>query len=174
MVRRSRPAATHPRLPDRAGRRAKRDQGAAAVEFALVTPPLLLLLFGIVQYGYGFFQLQAAQAAVREAARTASVGIDACTGAAGTLTSWDEVVDSATTGNGLSPVDVTRATLTFDNPDVTAPAAPVRGDTVTAEITYTPGLRFPLVPFPDSITRRATTTVEDVGGLAVASCLRSP
>ena len=49
------------------------DQGAAMVEFALVLPILLILLFGIIDFGLYFYNdLQLTQAA-RDAARYASV-----------------------------------------------------------------------------------------------------
>jgi Flp pilus assembly protein TadG len=53
---------------------ADRDAGAAAVEFALVAPLLILLMFGILGLGWGLWERQAAQAAVREVARLASEG----------------------------------------------------------------------------------------------------
>jgi Flp pilus assembly protein TadG len=41
-----------------------RDRGAAAVEFALVLPLLVMILFGIMEFGYAFFiQAQVAGAA---------------------------------------------------------------------------------------------------------------
>lgn len=50
------------------------DAGAAAVEFALVLLLLAMLLFGIVQYGYTFFEyIQVAQSA-REAVRWGALG----------------------------------------------------------------------------------------------------
>lgn len=54
----------------------QRDDGAAAVEFAIVSTLLLTILFGILQYGFLFFQILSAQQAVGEAAaltRTAVV-----------------------------------------------------------------------------------------------------
>ena len=45
------------------------DRGASAVEFALVLPVLLLLAFGIVDYGIFLGDSLAAQSGVREAAR---------------------------------------------------------------------------------------------------------
>lgn len=50
-----------------------RDEGAAAVEFALVLPILVLLLFGIVQFGMIFNQWQQLEHATREGARWASL-----------------------------------------------------------------------------------------------------
>lgn len=44
-------------------------QGGAAVEFALVLPLLLLLLFGIVEFGLALYRFQAVAAAGREGAR---------------------------------------------------------------------------------------------------------
>lgn len=48
--------------------------GAAAVEFAIVVPVLVLLVFGIVQFGMAYNRVQGLNAAVREGARLASVG----------------------------------------------------------------------------------------------------
>lgn len=39
------------------------------VEFALVTPLLLLLLFGVIEFGLGMYRLQSVHAASRDAAR---------------------------------------------------------------------------------------------------------
>lgn len=48
------------------------EQGASAVEFALILPLLLLLVFGIIQFGLVFFGYQGLQASAREGARFAS------------------------------------------------------------------------------------------------------
>ena len=45
------------------------DHGAAAVEFALVVPIFLLIVFGILQYGLYFFDSNSVRQGVREAAR---------------------------------------------------------------------------------------------------------
>lgn len=50
------------------------DTGAAAVEFAIVSMVLILLLVGIVQFGYIFNQWQQIEHAAREGARWASLG----------------------------------------------------------------------------------------------------
>lgn len=54
-------------------RLASTERGAAALEFAVVLPLLVLLVFGIVQFGFAFWRLQAVQAAAREGARIASL-----------------------------------------------------------------------------------------------------
>jgi hypothetical protein len=55
--------------------RSRRDEtGAAAVEFALVTPILFLLVFGIIQYGLWFNDSLNTRQGVREAARMGVVG----------------------------------------------------------------------------------------------------
>jgi Flp pilus assembly protein TadG len=46
-----------------------REEGAAAVEFALIVGVLAMLLFGMLQFGVAFFQLQNLRAATREGAR---------------------------------------------------------------------------------------------------------
>lgn len=50
------------------------DDGAAAVEFAIVSMVLILLLVGIIQFGYIFNQWQQIEHAAREGARWASLG----------------------------------------------------------------------------------------------------
>ncbi len=79
----------------RAVRRARRDRGAVAVEFALLFPLLLLLIFGIIDFGRAInAQITLTQAA-RTGARLASVG------AANVSTATQSAAV------GLSPVSVT-------------------------------------------------------------------
>ena len=52
-------------------------EGAAAVEFALVGPILILLLIAIVVYGGWFLMAQSVQALASEGARAAVGGLDA-------------------------------------------------------------------------------------------------
>lgn len=59
-----------------AGRRTlvrRGDRGAAAVEFALVAPLLLLLVFGIIQYGYMLSFRQAISQGAADGARAAAI-----------------------------------------------------------------------------------------------------
>uniref|UniRef100_UPI00289A9E19 TadE/TadG family type IV pilus assembly protein n=1 Tax=Brevundimonas sp. TaxID=1871086 RepID=UPI00289A9E19 len=57
------------------GRRRPSREGAAAVEFALVGPILILLLIGIVVYGGWFLTAQTVQAVASEGARAAVGGL---------------------------------------------------------------------------------------------------
>lgn len=50
------------------------DRGAAAVEFALVVPVLLLLLFGMIDYGLYFSNRLAVQQGAHDGAREAAIG----------------------------------------------------------------------------------------------------
>lgn len=52
------------------------DRGAAAVEFASVMLLLMLLVFGIIQFGYTFFQYLEVVHAAREGVRWAALGDD--------------------------------------------------------------------------------------------------
>lgn len=54
-------------------RKRRCDRGAAAVEFALVLPVLLLLVLGAIDWGYFFFVQQVVTNAAREAARVGSL-----------------------------------------------------------------------------------------------------
>jgi Flp pilus assembly protein TadG len=54
--------------------RLRREDGASAVEFALIAPLLFLILFGILEWGIAFLQVQSIRTAVREGGRAAAVG----------------------------------------------------------------------------------------------------
>src|SRR5262245_43856124 len=51
-----------------------RDDGAAAVEFALIVGVLAMLIFGMLQFGLTFFELQNLRASAREGGRYGAVG----------------------------------------------------------------------------------------------------
>lgn len=57
----------------RRARRSRGEEGAAAVEFALVVVPLLVILVGIMSYGYMLSFRQAISQAAAEGARAAAV-----------------------------------------------------------------------------------------------------
>jgi Flp pilus assembly protein TadG len=55
------------------GRKAEGEKGAVAVEFAIVLPILVLILFGIIQFGIAFSQYEVYTGAAREGGRYAAV-----------------------------------------------------------------------------------------------------
>jgi Flp pilus assembly protein TadG len=61
------------RFMNRLGAWCRDDRGAAAVEFALVLPLLLLILFGIIEFGRAWSVKQTLTDAAREGARIAVV-----------------------------------------------------------------------------------------------------
>ncbi len=64
------------RGPARLGGFWRRREGAAAVEFALVGPLLLLLICGILAYGGVFWTAHSVQQLANDAARAAIAGLD--------------------------------------------------------------------------------------------------
>ena len=54
--------------------RSRREGGASAVEMALLFPVLAIFLFGIIEFGVAFLQVQSIRTGVREGGRTAAVG----------------------------------------------------------------------------------------------------
>ena len=108
----------------RPARRAPRDRGAAAVEFALLLPLLTLLVFGIVDFGRGLnAQITLTQAA-REGARMAALGepnanvVSGTQGAATGLSPVSVTVTScpASAGAGVNAVVQVSYTFTFLTP----------------------------------------------------------
>jgi len=100
----------------RPARRAPRDRGAAAVEFALLLPLLALLVFGIVDFGRALnAQITLTQAA-REGARMAALGEP------------NVVSSTQAAATGLSPVSVTVTSC---------PVGAAAGVNATVKVSYT-------------------------------------
>jgi Flp pilus assembly protein TadG len=53
--------------------RLRRDRGAAAVEFAIILPILMLVVFGVIQFGIALSRIEVYVSAAREGARYAAV-----------------------------------------------------------------------------------------------------
>jgi Flp pilus assembly protein TadG len=135
------------------------DTGAAAVEFAIVTPLLLLLVFGLIQYGFYFWAMQGGSAAAREAARRAAVG------APTSCTDFRSEVSANIDGIEAGGVSITRD---FDSP------GPVQiGDDVTVTVVFDSyDLNIPFVPFIDDgvVTQTATARVDYVPDTSIGDC----
>jgi Flp pilus assembly protein TadG len=115
-------------------RNLQREDGAAAVEFALIVGVLAMLIFGMLQFGLAFFELQNLRAATREGARIGSVS--------GTVSEIRNKAEtySGVTGLGPSVVVRTRTGGTLSAPVTTTstkPCAPTTGnppDSVQASV----------------------------------------
>ena len=92
------------------------ERGAAAVEFALILPVLVLLLFGIIEFGRGYNAKIEVTGAAREGARVLAVGsgdpVAAAIGAAPTLDSGKLSV----TTSGVPCAKGTPASVTVSYP----------------------------------------------------------
>lgn len=138
----------------------ERENGAVAVEFAIILPLLLLIVFGLIQYGFYFWSMQGGSAAAREAARRGAVGEPA-----GCAEFTDYVkARIGVTGSDLSTADITR-TYT-DSSGTARPANEVEiGDVVTVSVQFESyDMNFPFVPFIDRglVTQTADSRVEYV------------
>lgn len=111
------------RLPS-VGRRSER--GAALVEFAVVMPLLILLLFGIMEAGWFFAQQVEVRNAAREGARIAAVSAPDITGD-GAFTLTDVIARTCDT------LDLSSGSVQITT---TASGAEV-GDTATIQVTST-------------------------------------
>ncbi len=145
-------------------RRRDGEQGASAVEFALVVPFLLLIVFGIIVYGMVFAQLLSLSNSARQAARSGVVEGTTCTQI--TTLARDNADTIGLSGTSAS-VSVTRGTSA-----VTAVAACSGGGTtqpcksqavgtnVYVTLTFTPTSPVPLIPLPSTITGRGVYRCE--------------
>lgn len=139
----------------RLGPRRRRQEGAVTVEFALVLLPLLLIVFGIIQYGIYFFSLQSGTSVTREALRKVSVGD--CQDA-GQL---EDYIESRLVGASTGNLSVTR---TYLDQDGNTSSGPVVGGVATIEVAYDSlNLNLPFLPFLDDprIVRTADARTED-------------
>jgi Flp pilus assembly pilin Flp len=130
---------------------AHRDEGgAAAVEFALLLPLIVLLLFGIIEFGLAFNTRIQATNAAREGARMAIVGIGNWGNIGGGTSFWQAVQQDA----GLA--DIENCVLSTED---------VVGGTLTVTFDYPLDLAIPFMPNPPSWqtgTARATMRIEQL------------
>lgn len=137
----------------------EREDGAAAVEFALILVPLLVILFGIMQYGFYFFAWQVGSSTAREVTRKVAVGD--CQDNA----ELNNFVQARLGAASVGGVVVDRAYTKADDTPIIAPAPAEIGGRVSVTITFdTLDLNFPFIPlFNDGkITKVVDARVEDL------------
>ncbi len=108
------------------------EDGAAAVEFAILLPLLVALLFGLIQFGIAFSNKIQATNAAREGARMAAVGISNWGDVNGVGKSFWQIVREEAGGIAIS-----NCSLTTSN---------TIGDALTVEFDYPADLNIPFVP----------------------------
>jgi Flp pilus assembly pilin Flp len=126
------------------------EDGAAAVEFALLLPLLILLLFGMIQFGIALNARIQATNAAREAARMAVIGIDNWSDLGGGVAFWNVVEGKAGLG------DITNCSLITDD---------VVGGNLIVSFDFPTHLVIPFMPNPPSWqsgTARASMRIEQV------------
>jgi Flp pilus assembly protein TadG len=125
----------------------KREQGQALTEFALILPLLVVLLFGIIQFGIAFNNYVTLTDAVRAGARQGAVGRHLGPGLAASAT--EERVREAASGLDEDELIVT----------VNSPFTHGSDVTVTATYPYTISL-FGLPVWDGDLTSTTTERVE--------------
>ena len=80
-------------------RRLRGERGASAVEMALIFPLVSLFLFGIIEFGVAFLQVQSIRTGVREGGRAAAVGAQVSTTQQKTVAGSVGAIPSGQAGN---------------------------------------------------------------------------
>ena len=145
-----------------ATRRRHTSRGAAAVEFALVMPILLLLVFGIINYGLVLNDSNNARQGAREAARRAAVqDFGTC---AGTTSVKIQCMAKAQVGalSGNAYVSVKAPTW-------------AKGQPLTVCVVITPNNMTKIVPMPKSVSALTTMSIEvDSPAVTAVSAVDTP
>jgi Flp pilus assembly protein TadG len=139
-------------------RAAEPDRGAAAVEFALVVPVLLLILFGIIDYGLLFGNSLSVKQGVREAARQ---GVVTNYGSACTM-SWSTAPSANMQKLGCTVVDRTGALTGTPYVKIKLPDGWTKGKSlIVCEMVKTSGLTG-LTPMPSGgiVTSKVEMSIE--------------
>lgn len=145
-------------------RRQSAERGAAAVEFALVMLPMIVLLFGAIQYGLYFWAMQGGSDIARDAVRSSAVGaadttsceafradirsqIDGLVGDADSATITRTFIDAQSPADGVTEGDQVRVSVRFKSADLHFPFIPFIRDGV---VTSTAEARVDFVPDRDN------------------------
>lgn len=143
--------------------RRRDEQGAAALEFGLIMPILLLLVFGIIQYGLYFWAMQGGSDFARDYARRAAVGDDTVN----TCTNFKSVVQGDIDGFAAAETAklIRRQYIQDTSLSRTHATDVVVGDRVQVEVQFkSHDLNLPFIPFIDNglVTSTAEARVEYV------------
>ena len=136
----------------RAGRPAWPERGAAAVEFAILLPLLVALLFGFIQFGLAFNTKIQTTNAAREGARIAVVGV----------TDWNNVDGRGTPFWTLVAQRAGLARSALTNCSI-SPTSAQAGEALTVSFSYNQQVLIPFVPsasFSGPTSVAATMRVE--------------
>lgn len=138
--------------------RRRREDGAAALEFGLVVPVILMMILGTIQYGYLYWSLQTAKATAREAARQLIVGTDwACT-------EQEALAKASSPAVGTTAPTIQATYYAADG--VTAATAPgVAGGVVTVTVRFESlDMNIPFLPVPNDavVEQEMSARVENV------------
>jgi Flp pilus assembly protein TadG len=131
--------------------RTQRKRGTALVEMAFLLPVLLLVLFGMIEYGGLFWRASQLESAARTAVRAGALS-------GGTTSAVNTTISSMMTAAGLSSSGYT-VTLNPTDPSALASGAQFM---VTISVPY-PNIsltKCPLVPTPATLTRSCTMAKE--------------
>ena len=145
-------------------RRSGDESGAAAIEFALVLLPLVVLLFGAIQYGLYFWAMQGGSDIARDAVRLSAVGdtstsscaafrddiraqIGGLTGDAASATITRTFIDAQSPADGVTEGDQVRVSVQFKSADLHFPFIPFVHDGM---VTSTAEARVDFVPDRDN------------------------
>jgi Flp pilus assembly protein TadG len=130
---------------------AKKRRGSSLVEAVLVLPLLLLVLFGLIEYGNLFLRLQKIENVARQAARTAATP-DA------TQTQVDDLITAMMTDAGMGSSGYIKTVTPTD------PASASRGDQISVSIQITYAniaiTNAPLIPVPTTVVRTVVMAKE--------------
>lgn len=120
--------------------RVRTDRGAAAVEFALVVPLLVLLLFGIISYGVMLSFRQTLSQAATEGARAAAVTFLSADKRDEATAAVDNALESfgltCSAGGGLSRASESVGRCEISDPGTCVPAAAEGVECVTVRLVY--------------------------------------
>lgn len=138
----------------------RNEDGAALVEMALITPLLLILLLGIIEFGYVFGQYNEVRHAAREGARYAAVSNPDLDGD-GTLGDDDDVLLAVCNAINLSGATI-EVSLAWDDANTNGNPDRLEDGTVTVSADIESLSNAPIISsfVPDTIENSAVFRLE--------------
>lgn len=133
-----------------------RRRGAAAVEFSLTLPILIVLSLGIIEYGWMFQRYNSLHTALRDAARAGATELDGPTAIATATAQLDDNIAfyGFCSGGGAGCVQGT----------VSAPGTPENVITLQGRWQYAPITGFPVPGIPDLLDAEVTFAFSKLPG----------